>query len=571
MHPISFFRFSFLVALCFIIYGCAPTQSTLNNSNTKTEYASVSSDSEAAIASVHPLATRAGMEILNSGGNAIDAALAVAFALGVVDSHNSGVGGGCFILAHLANGEIVAIDGREMAPAAAHRDMYIVDGEYQSALSRTGALASGIPGSVAALYELQKLGGQLKFGDVLEPAIELAEEGFPIDKTLAARIRAKQQDLQKFPASAAIFLGANGEPPVAGSVLRQKDLANSYRALAAQGPSWFYRGEFARKVGAWMASNGGLVNAKDFARYQPVRRTPIVTSFANYSVVGFPPPSSGGVHVAQILSMLEPYDLNALADADRLHLIAEVMRRAFADRAYWLGDSDFAPVPVGLLHADYAKQRMQNFEFAKATQELSYGQPANISETFDKHTTHIATADKHGNWVAITTTLNTSFGSKVTIPGTGILLNNQMDDFSAQPGVANAFGLVGSQANQIEPGKRPLSSMSPTLVLQNGKPVLTLGAAGGPTIISQVSQALIYRLGMGYPIDEALAQARVHHQWRPDLLFVEPTVDDATRQALASKGHQLKPLGNFGATQAIELRNGRFLPVTEPRLILRNQ
>ncbi len=548
-------------------------ESDSETSGTKqSAYARVLPKSRGAVASVNPLATQAGVDAFNRGGNAIDAALAVAFTLGVVDSHNSGVGGGCFILARLADGQVIAIDGREMAPSAAHRNMFVKNGTVIEGASKTGALAVGIPGSVAALYQLQTLAGKLQFQDVLLPAADLAEQGFAIDKTLASRIIHTQQALSQFPASAKIFLDSKLQPLPAGALLKQPDLAESYRALAHQGPNWFYKGEFARRAGDWMKANRGLVTAADFANYHTQLRQPILSEFRGYTIVGFPPPSSGGTHVAQILNMLDAYDLGKLSPANRLHLQAETMRRAFADRAYWLGDSDFVTVPKGLLSTQYAQQRMQDFSFERATANIAHGDPvANAADSFDKHTTHIATADKEGNWIAITTTLNTSFGSKVMIPGTGILLNNQMDDFSIQPGVPNAFGLVGAEANSIAPGKRPLSSMSPTLVLKNEQPIMTLGAAGGPTIITQVAQALMYRLALGYSLKEAVAGPRVHHQWRPDMLFAEDTIPEAVIQELSDKGHRVRPLGNFGATQAIEWRNGQFSAVTEPRLKKRNQ
>lgn len=560
--------------LSIFVMGCSPTSPAKPPAVTeqKLTYAHVLDDSYGAIASVNPLATKAGVEAFKKGGNAVDAALAVAFTLGVVDSHNSGIGGGCFILAHLAGGQIVAIDGREMAPAAAHRDMFVLNGQAQGQLSKTGALASGVPGSVAALHQLQVMAGSLSFADVLLPAAKLAGEGFAIDKTLASRLQATQNQLRQFPAAANIFLDQNGAPLAEGAWLVQTDLAKSYTALAEQGPNWFYRGEFALSVESWMKQNSGIIDAADFANYHTRLRAPVYSEFYGYTIVGFPPPSSGGTHVAQILNMLQGYDLGVMATADRLHLQAEAMRRAFADRAHWLGDSDFVNVPDGLLSRDYAKQRMLNFRSDQATDNIEYGQPAaSAGDSFDKHTTHIAVADKLGNWVAITTTLNTSFGSKVVVPGTGVLLNNQMDDFSIEPGVPNAFGLVGAEANSVAPGKRPLSSMSPTLVLRDGKPILTLGAAGGPTIITQVAQALIYRLALNYPLREAVAGPRVHHQWRPNVVFAESSVPTDVVESLHSSGHVLKPLGNFGATQAIEWRDNKFYAVTDPRLLLRNQ
>ncbi|WP_331345275.1 gamma-glutamyltransferase [Cellvibrio sp. UBA7661] len=538
----------------------------------ETDYAQVSPDGKVAVASVNPEATRIAMEVVKRGGNAVDAAISVAFALGVVDGHNSGIGGGCFILVRLADGRILALDGREMAPAAATRDMYIVNGKADPELSRTGALAVGIPGSVAALDKLQKLGGKLTFRDVILPAADLAEKGFPISPALAERIAATADNLAKFPASAAIYLDKNNQPLPAFSILQQKDLAATYRAIAKQGPRYFYHGDFAKKTGRWMAANGGVITDKDFASYQMKMRKPIVSEFAGYTLYGFPPPSSGGVHVAQILNILEQFDLDTLAPAERYHLIAEAMKFAFADRAHWLGDSDFTKVPLSLADKRYAQTIAKKISLEKTTADIAHGNPdVDIQHLMNKHTTHIAAADMEGNWVAITSTVNTSFGSKVVIPGTGVVLNNQMDDFSAQVGAANAFGLVGSDANAVAAKKRPLSSMSPTLVFKNNEPVMTLGAAGGPTIISQVVQTLLYSLNDSMPVEKAMAQARIHQQWNPNVLFVEAAMPVEIQQALQKKGHDLKIWPSMGASQAIQLRDGKLVPVAEPRVILQNQ
>lgn len=535
-------------------------------------YAEVTQDGQGAIASVNPLATRAGLKAFAEGGNAIDAALAVAFTLGVVDSQNSGIGGGCFILARLASGEIIALDGREMAPGRATPDMFMRDGEAQPRLSKAGALAVGIPGSVAALHQLQAQAGKLSFPQVVLPAADLAEQGFAMDASMASRLARVFEDMKAFPATARIFSNAEGQPLKAGDWLVQPDLAQSYRALAESGPTWFYHGEFASRTGNWMQENGGLVSAADFANYRLKQRQPVRSTFNDYTIVGFPPPSSGGIHVGQMLNMLGILDWTQHGETDRLHLMAEVMRSVFADRARWLGDGDFVDVPRGLLTDEYARHRAGAIRLDKVADAVKHGQPPGITgERLDRHTTHFATADGQGNWVAITSTLNTSFGSKVVVPGTGILLNNQMDDFVIQPGVPNAFGLVGSEANMVAPGKRPLSSMSPTLVLKEDKPVLSLGAAGGPTIISQVVQILMHHLGAGLPIDEAVAQTRVHHQWQPDLLFIEPTLPTDVRDDLIERGHTLKEMGGFGGSQAIAVDEGQFIPVTEPRIIERNR
>ena len=477
------------------------------------------------------------------------------------------------MLVHWADGRVEAIDGREMAPAAAHRDMYIRNGKGDQELSANGALAVGIPGSVAAFDYLLKEGGKLTMGDLLLPAADLAERGFAIDSVYASRIVYTLEQIRRFPEIAKLLLDEQGNPHPEGYILSQKDLAATYRKIAEQGADYFYKGKFARDVDAWMKSNAGLVRADDFANYSVKHRQPLKSQYRDYTIVGFPPPSSGGVHVAQILSMLESFDIGDLEQGPRYHVLAESMKRAFADRAYWLGDPDFVPVPRGLLSADYSKQRASTIRLDKATESVEHGIPPLAKvDLFGKHTTHITTADKAGNWVSITTTVNTPFGAKVIVPGTGVILNNQMDDFSIQPGVPNAYGLVGNEANSVQAGKRPLSSMSPTLVLRDGKPVMGVGAAGGPTIITQVLHALVNTLDLGMNLPDALSAQRIHHQWKPNALFVEPSMSRLLKSELAKRGHQIEEVEHYGATQAIRLTtDGRLVAASEPRVMKQNQ
>ena len=353
-------------------------------------------------------------------------------------------------------------------------------------------------------------------------------------------------------------------------MLKQPDLARSYEAIAAQGTGWFYGGPFAAEAARWMGANGGLLTAADFRDYQLKQREPLRTTYRGYEIVGFPPPSSGGVHVAQLLNILEQFDLASLPpdSAEFIHLVTEAMKLAFADRAYWLGDPDFAPVPRGLISKEYAVRLAARIDRNRASVVAGHDEPAGAAtDLFGRHTTHFCAADAEGTWAGCTATLNTSFGSKVVVPGTGILLNNQMDDFSIQAGVPNAFGLVGADANAVAPGKRPLSSMSPTLVLKDGRPLFSVGAAGGPTIISQVVLALIHRLDHGLTPGEALAQPRFHQQWRPDELQVESRIPEATRRSLELRGHKLRVVGSLGAAQAIgvDLRTGRITGEPDPR------
>ena len=524
-------------------------------------------DTHGMVASVHPLATEAGLNVLKSGGNAVDAAVAVGLTLGVVDTHNSGLGGGCFLLIRRANGKIVAIDGREMAPAAATRDMFIRNGKADTELSQTGPLASGVPGELAAFDYAVRNFGRKRLRELMLPAAELAANGFTVTETFASRLRGEVTNLAKFEAARAIFL-PHGQPLNAGDVLRQPELAATYRAIAGQGSDWFYRGPFAQAVGAWMQAHGGIMTAQDFANYHIVLREPVTTSYRGKKVVSFPPPSSGGVHVIELLNILERFKLGTLDEATRLHVIAEAMKLAFADRAHWLGDPDFAKVPRGLIAKKYAATLARQIHLDYASEVSSHGTPPNWErDMFEKHTTHFSVADAEGNWVACTATINTSYGSKVVIPGTGVVLNNQMDDFSIEPGVPNAFGLIGAEANAVAPGKRPLSSMSPTIVFDGRKPVLALGAAGGPKIISAVLQELVAMLDLGKSPAEALALPRIHHQWSPNELMVEKRLPEALQIALAQRGHTIKELNALSVSQIVaRFTDGKsFVGAADPR------
>jgi len=533
-------------------------------------YAAVTPNGFGAVASVNPLASKAGLEAFKQGGNAIDAAIAIALTLGVVDSHNSGIGGGCFIVIHRANGEVLAIDAREMAPAAAHEKLFFKDGQYQPRLSKTGALAIGIPGSLKAYEYLASKMGKLPFNAAFKHGIKHAEEGFAVGKILAARIKRTAPKIAPFAPTAAIFLKDDLTPREQGDWLVQKDLAATYKNIAKHGADYFYKGAFAQQIETWMQANNGIITAADFAQYAIKLRQPVTSSYQGYTVYGFPPPSSGGVHVAQVLNILSHFDLTKLDEAEQKHVMAEAMKLAFADRAHWMGDPDFSKVPKGLISKEYAAQLAKKITFKQALTVDTYGTPAKSTTDFftqlNKHTTHISTADKAGNWVAITTTLNTSFGSKVTIPNTGVVMNNQMDDFSGDVGKPNAFGLVGAKANSVQAKKRPLSSMSPTIITRNNQPVLTLGAAGGPTIINQVVQNTVNYISLGQPLDKAIAAPRIHHQWRPDRVVVEGAVSDNVVKILKEKGHNIKRWNTFGASQAIALEEGEFVPVSEPRI-----
>ena len=520
-----------------------------------------------AVATVHPLATEAAVNAARQGGNAVDAAVAAALTLGVVDGHNSGIGGGCFLLIRTERGSVIAIDGRETAPAKATRDMFLRNGKAVPELSQTGALAIGVPGSLAAYAYALKHFGKLKLRDLLLPAAALARRGFPIDATYAAKLADCAEALNRYEESREVLL-QDGQPYRAGEILKQPDLAASYERIAREGIDWFYKGDFASKVEDWMRNNGGLITTEDFGAYGIKVREPIRSRYRDYEIIGFPPPSSGGVHVAQILNILETFDLRKFPpySVNSVHLIAESMKAAFADRAYWLGDPDFVRVPRGLISRRYAETLANKISMEKALQFQTHGDADQYgTDAFGKHTTHFSTADAQGNWVACTATVNTSFGSKVIIPGTGIIMNNQMDDFSAQPGVANYFGLIGAEANAVQPGKRPLSSMSPTIILEKGRPILSLGAAGGPTIISQTVVNIINLLEYKMPLEKALASPRLHHQWKPDELRAE-ALPGPVHDALVSRGHNVVIVRGAGAAQIVMQQEGRFEAAHDPRL-----
>ncbi|MBX3417702.1 MAG: gamma-glutamyltransferase [Pirellulaceae bacterium] len=523
------------------------------------------------IATVHPLASEVGVKVMRDGGNAIDAVVAAALMLGVVDGTNSGIGGGCFILIRTPNGEVYALDARETAPRAAHRDMFLRDGKPDTELSQIGPLASGTPGALAGYAAAVERFGRKELRDLILPAAEVAEQGFPITPSYARGLRQQQQHFAKFPGSRAVFLNEAGEAKGVGELMVQTDLAATYRSIAAVGVDWFYRGPFAERTAQWMRENGGVLAEDDFENYEVIWRTPVRTTYRSYEVLGFPPPSSGGVHVAQILNILENFDLQKIHAEDPAsftHIVVEAMRLAFADRAYWLGDPAFADVPRGLLDKEYAKELAGRIRLNERSDVAGQGTPPRAaSDFFPRHTTHLTAVDAEGYWVALTSTVNTAYGSKVIVPGLGVVMNNQMDDFSIAPGTPNAFGLVGNEANAVEPGKRPLSSMSPTIILQNGVPIMTNGAAGGPRIITSTLLGIVRRLDLHLPLEDAVGGSRFHHQWRPDKLYVEPGLDPKVVERLRELGHDIEVSRGMGVSQAIwwDAETQTFRGVADPR------
>lgn len=522
------------------------------------------------VATGHPLATEAALNVLKRGGNAVDAAVAAGLTLGVVDGHNSGIGGGCVMMIRLANGRMVVLDGREMAPLSATRDMFIRGATVDLNASQSGPLAVAVPGALLTYNFAAGNFGRVPIRDHLVRAAALAEGGFAIDAGYSERLLENASWLAQNPDARALFFHQDGTPLQAGETLRQPDLARTYRGIAQQGVSYFYSGPVAISIARWMAQNGGILNEVDLAAYVVGVREPVPSTYRGRAVAGFPPPSSGGVAVAEILNILENFDLKKMGpnSADFIHVVTEAMKLAFADRAFWLGDPLFTRVPRGLASKPYAAQLAKRIRMDQASQILQHGIPPAAQENyFGKHTTHFSTADAAGNWVACTATINTSFGAKVIAPGTGVLLNNEMDDFVVQPGVPNYFGLIGGEANTVAGGKRPLTSMSPTFVLMNGRPILAVGAAGGPTIISQVVLTIINMVDFGMDLEGALAQPRFHHQWRPDELRIESKISDDVQEELARRGHRLVPVNAIGAAQAVgrPASGEGFIGVAEPR------
>ncbi|RJP77487.1 MAG: gamma-glutamyltransferase [Candidatus Zixiibacteriota bacterium] len=514
------------------------------------------------VVSAHPLASQAGLDILQAGGNAVDAAVATAFALGVVEGYSSGIGGGSFTLVHLANRwETVVVDGREEAPGAATADMYVdkATGQVNPELSQVGVLAGAVPGHVAALALLLDRYGTMTLGQVIEPSIVLADSGFELSQTYARILAFHADKLKRFPSSFDIFFHPDSTPLGLGERLVQHDLAETYRQLADEGETAFYQGAIADQIAAALQADHGLITKKDLEAYRPRIRRPVLGSYRGYTIYSMPPPSSGGVHLIQMLNLLERYDLRYLGhnSSESIHLLAEVMKRAFADRAVYMGDPGFTDVPVtGLLAKPYADSLARSINRFRAGRISGPGDPKPYmvptgSAARGQHTTHLSVMDRWGNLVAMTATINTGFGSGYVIPGTGILLNNEMDDFSAQPGVENYFGLVGGDANAIAPGKRPLSSMTPTLVFYQGRPFMVLGSPGGPRIITAVLQTLLNVIDHGMDVQAAVDAPRIHHQWKPDRIYLEDGIPADVIENLVAKGHDVAPGGVWSAVEAI--------------------
>ena len=505
------------------------------------------------VVSCEPHATAVGLRILDQGGNAVDAAVGVALALAVAHPQAGNLGGGGFLVVRMADGRTSAFDFRERAPAAATEGMYLrADGTLDDDKVRFGATAAGVPGSPAGLHLALQRYGTKPLADLAAPAIALAEHGIPVDQFLAEGFDEERKVLERFETTRAVFF-RDGKPLQQGDLLVQKDLAATLRRYAEAGPAGFYEGVTAERIAAHMKKHGGFVTTKDLADYRAVEREVVRGSYRGCEILSMPPPSSGGVALLQMLNLLEPYDLRGMGygSSKTIHLLTEVMRRAYADRSKWLGDPDHYPVPLeGLVSKAYADSLREGLRTDRRS-EVAPGLPPGAKESDD--TTHFSVVDAMGNAVACTTTINATFGSGDVVEGCGFLLNDEMDDFAARPGTPNMFGLVGGKANAIAPGKRMLSSMTPTIVVRDGKVVLVLGAPGGGRIITGVLQVLLNVVDHGMSLQTAVRAPRIHHQWTPDVIaWEELALSQDVRDALAKMGHtfEARPRG-IGRVQAI--------------------
>jgi gamma-glutamyltranspeptidase/glutathione hydrolase len=513
------------------------------------------------VVSQEMLASQVGADILARGGNAVDAAVATGFALAVTLPRAGNLGGGGFMLVHLAEEDkTVAIDYREMAPASASRDMFLdAEGDVDNSKARFSIQSSGVPGTVAGLLHALDNYGTMSLKQVIQPAIELASKGFKVSMDLSSSLQSRQKTLHKNAASKEYFYKTDGAGYEYGETLIQKDLAATLDRIAKRGRSGFYQGKTAQLIVAEMQRSGGLISRKDLAGYRVIERTPVCGDYRGNSVCAMPPPSSGGVHMLQMLNILEGWDLASLGhnSAAYIHRLVESMRRAYADRSSYLGDPDFFPVPVAeLTDKQYAAELREQINLAKSSRstDIRPGLENRSAGKESTETTHFSTWDQWGNVVSNTYTLNFSYGSGISVTGAGFLLNNEMDDFSAKPGAPNGYGLVGGVANAIEPGKRPLSSMTPSIVFDaTGAPILATGSPGGSTIITIVMQMVLNVIDFDMNVAEATAAPRIHHQWLPDRVFYESGVSVDTLQLLREMGHQLNDkTSRLGATQSIQ-------------------
>jgi len=515
-------------------------------------------------------ASEVGAEILRKGGNAVDAAVATGLALAVVLPRAGNLGGGGFMVVYLKDKDkTITIDYREKAPSEAHRDLFLdKNGNYDKQRAQFSLLSAGVPGTVAGLYLALTKYGTMTWQEVLEPSIKLAEEGFMIPHDLANTLASPRykKRLSSNAAAAKSYYKKDKSNYQAGELLKLPDLAWTLKQLSDNGPGAFYEGEIAKKIIKEMIRNQGLISAEDLKNYKAIERSPVEGTYKDFRIVSMPPASSGGVHLIQMLNMLEEYPIQDMGfgSADSIHILAEVMKRAYADRSKHLGDMDFYDVPFSLISKEYSSSlnKSISIDSRTASQDVLAGDPYPYESP---DTTHFSVMDEYGNVVSNTYTLNFSYGSGIMIPGTGMLMNNEMDDFSSKPGVPNGYGLLGSEANSIQANKRPLSSMTPTIIFKDNKPYLVLGSPGGSRIITTVLQVALNVMEHGMNVAQAVNSPRIHHQWLPEVLMIEKGFGPDTEKLLLEKGYRLYPSSTMGSVQAI-LKDGEyFYGASDPR------
>jgi gamma-glutamyltranspeptidase/glutathione hydrolase len=555
---ISFFIFAFIIDVNskdFQPIG------TVNPSKYTPAQKQIAESKNGMVTTQHFLATKVGEKILNQGGNAYDAAIAVGFTLAVVLPRAGNIGGGGFMVMHdSTTNHNYSIDYREMAPAKSFTNMYLnEDGSFNTnKLSTFGYLASGVPGTVAGFWEVHQKFGSLEWELLLEDAIYYAEHGFEITPYMGDMLSKYKEKLSYFEPTNIIFMKHN--PYFTGNILVQKDLANTLKLIAVKGKDGFYKGEIAKKIANEMQKNGGLITEDDLINYMPQWRKPLISDYRDNKIITMGPPSSGGVHIIQMLNILENYDLKEIGHntVDYINLLAEVMKYAYADRSKHLGDPDFFDVPVSEItnkkYANSIKNKIKIGESISSSKIL----PGSFEDNESIETTHFSVADKNGNVVSSTYTLNSTFGSGVTIKGTGILMNNEMDDFSAAPGLPNQFGLLGAEANEIQPEKRPLSSMTPTIVMRNDELFFTTGSPGGSRIISAVLQSILNIIDFEMNLEEANESKRIHHQWQPDILQIEFSLNNDVKQQLLNLNYKVKIIDPATCLQTIMFKDGKY-------------
>ena len=523
------------------------------------------------VVSSDSLATQIGVDILKNGGNAVDAAVTIGFVMAVTQPRAGNIGGGGFMLIHSAEtSKIAAIDYREKAPAKAYSRMFLdKDGKVDANISRFSHLSAGVPGTVAGLTLALEKYGTLSLADTLAPAIKLAEKGFTVTPGFSNSIKAQAKRLKKWDSTGKVFFKSDGSYYEPGDNFIQNDLAKTLKAIARNGANAFYRGEIAELIVKEMQSHNGLITKNDLSNYRPTERKPVHGTYRGHDVYSMSPPSSGGIHIVQILNILEGYDISALGhnSAAAIHLMTEAMKRAYADRSKYLGDPDFVKVPIkGLTSKEYAAKLRSKIDRSKASisREISPGTPGDFESD---ETTHFSVVDKDGNVVSNTYTVNFSFGSGIIVKDAGFLLNNEMDDFSAKPGVPNAYGLVGGKANSIAPNKRMLSSMSPTIILKDGKPYIVTGSPGGSRIITTTLQVIMNVIDHNMNIQEAVNAPRIHHQWLPDETRIEEGISPDTINILKEMGHTVSVKRTMGAASSILMdnKNGFYYGASDPR------